>query len=156
MIEAPVLARLLLVASLTGIVEGLSGDGIEFDRMVGEFTLQNGVLATELVRAYGSSLGLTAKGQIDLGRSRIDLQGTIVPAYLFNRLIGNIPLLGPLLTGGEGEGFVAFTYTMTGDLSEPEIKVNPLSALAPGFLRTLFSGDVGEGRDTEFPEQDTR
>lgn len=156
MIEAPVLARMLLIASLTGIFEGLSGDGIEFDRLVGDFTLQDGVLATELMRAYGSSLGLTAKGRIDLDRAEIDLQGTIVPAYLFNQLLGNIPLLGPLLTGGEGEGFVAFTYTMTGDLNEPEIKVNPLSALTPGFLRTLFSGDVGEGRDTEFPDQDTR
>ena len=156
MVEAPVLARMLLIASLTGIVEGLSGEGIAFDRLIGEFTFDDGVIATDLMRAYGSSLGLTAKGRIDIGRSTVDLEGTIVPAYLFNRLIGNIPLLGPLLTGGEGEGVVAFTYSMTGDLEEPTIDVNPLSALAPGFLRTLFSGDFGEDRDTEFPDQNTR
>ena len=45
---------------------------------------------------------------------------------------------------------------MTGDLEEPTIDVNPLSALAPGFLRTLFSGDFGEDHDTEFPDQNTR
>jgi hypothetical protein len=33
------------------------------------------------------------------------------------------------------------TYTISGDLTEPKIDVNGWSALAPGFLRNLFSGD---------------
>jgi hypothetical protein len=38
---------------------------------------------------------------------------------------------------------------MTGPLANPEVSVNPVSALAPGFLRNLFaifeSGNNGEG-----------
>ncbi|MCH8154645.1 MAG: AsmA-like C-terminal domain-containing protein, partial [Proteobacteria bacterium] len=138
-VDAPVLARLLTVASLTGIGDLLSGQGVRFERLIGAFTLEDGTLRTDLIRAYGSSLGLTAKGEIDFDSSRVDLEGTVVPAYSVNRILGEIPVLGWLLTGGEGEGLLAVTYHMTGDLGDPEVSVNPLSVLAPGFLRGLFS-----------------
>lgn len=152
MIEAPVLARLLLVASLTGIVEGLTSSGLAFDRMVGDFSMSDGQVTTELMRAYGSSLGLTAKGRLDHRQSEIELSGTIVPVYGLNRLLNEIPVLGTILTGGEGEGFVAFTYDMTGALDDPQISVNPLSALAPGWLRGIFSGSGKGDEPTVFPE----
>ena len=92
----------------------------------------------------GSQLGLTAKGNVDLARDRFDLQGTVVPVYGLNRIIGKIPLVGPFLSGSEGEGAFAATYSLTGPLSEPQIRVNPLAVLAPGFIRELFSG-ISEG-----------
>jgi hypothetical protein len=49
-------------------------------------------------------------------------------------------VLGDFLRGREGEGAFAMTYTATGDLGEPRILVNPLSVLAPGMIRELFSG----------------
>ncbi|MEE8504795.1 MAG: AsmA-like C-terminal domain-containing protein [Kiloniellales bacterium] len=149
MVDAPALAQLLTVASLTGIVDLLNGEGIRFDRLVGKFTLLDGKLETDLIRAYGSALGLTAKGQIDFDDSTVDLRGTAVPAYAVNRILGKIPLLGPILTGGEGEGLLAVTYTMSGSIEDPKVKVNPLSALAPGFLRGLFS--VGNGGSNAAP-----
>jgi len=153
-VDAPVLARLLTVASLSGINDLLNGTGIKFQRLVGEFTLQNGKLETDLIRTYGPALGLTAKGTIDFDRAQTDLKGTVVPAYTVNRILGAIPLLGPLLTGGEGEGLIAVTYGMTGPLLDPEVKVNPLSALAPGFLRSLFSAGGGdEGQARALPER---
>jgi len=45
---------------------------------------------------------------------------------------------------------------MTGDLGDPEVSVNPLSVLAPGFLRGLFSviGESGEDdRPRALPER---
>ena len=70
----------------------------------------------------------------------MDLDGTIVPLYGVNWTIGQIPIIGQLLRGSKGEGAFAVTYGMRGPVGEPEISVNPLSALAPGFLRELFSG----------------
>lgn len=143
MVDAPVLARLLTVASLTGILDLLNGDGIGFERLVGDFTVQKGLLETDLIRAYGPAVGLTAKGKINFDEGQVDLRGTVVPAYTLNRILGEIPLLGYLLTGGKGQGLIAFTYGMSGDLADPKVSVNPLSALAPGFLRGLFS--IGSG-----------
>jgi len=68
-----------------------------------------------------------------------------VPAYGINSLLGNIPVIGELLQGGEGEGLFAATYTASGKLSQPSFSVNPLAALAPGFLRGLFEVFDGSG-----------
>jgi hypothetical protein len=141
--EAPLLARLLTVASLTGIGNLLAGEGIFFDHFEMPFTYRQEVLAVERVRLSGSQLGLTAQGRLDLGRDAIDLSGTIVPVYGLNWVIGRIPVLGDFLRGSEGEGAFAMTYTASGDLSEPTIRVNPLSVLAPGMIRELFSGVLG-------------
>ena len=146
--DAPVLARLLTLASFQGIGNTLSGSGIAFDRLFGAFEVADERITTDLLRAYGAAVGLTAKGDIDVGRDIINLNGTVVPAYTINRILGYIPILGNLLTGGEGEGFIAVTYGISGPIEDPDVSVNPLSALAPGFLRNIFSGG-GSAPDPE-------
>ena len=151
LVDAPAMVRLLTVASLTGINDTLKGEGIRFSRLIGAFTLTDGIMETELLRAFGPALGLTARGKIDFDESRVDLEGTAVPAYSVNQVLNLIPLLGPILTGGEGEGLFAVTYRMTGELDDPNVDVNVLSALAPGFLRALFSGSGSRGDDADRP-----
>ena len=146
--EAPVMAKLLSLASFTGISNVLFGDGLKFKRLVGEFRLENDVVSTELLRAYGNALGLTAKGTLDFDRDAIDMEGTVVPAYTVNRIIGEIPVLGPILVGGKGEGIVAVVYGIDGRLSDPQVSVNPLSVLTPGFLRGIFGLKGGNGEST--------
>lgn len=139
-LDAPVLARLLTVASLTGITNLLAGEGLHVDHFKLPFTLDGGQLTIGKGLMYGSQLGLTFQGRVDLDDETLDMQGTVVPAYGVNWAIGQIPLIGPLLKGSEGEGAFAASYTLSGPVSEPSIKVNPLTALAPGFIRELFSG----------------
>jgi uncharacterized protein YhdP len=88
----------------------------------------------------GSQVGLTARGQVDLRRKQFDLNGTVVPLYGLNWALSKIPLVGPFLSGREGEGAFAVTYSVKGPLDQPQISVNPLAVLAPGFIRDLFSG----------------
>ncbi len=148
MVNAPTLAKLLTVASFTGIVDLLGGEGIGFQGMDGEFILDDGVATTELMRIYGAALGLTAKGRIDFNEDAIDLTGVVVPAYSINDFLNKIPLLGTLLTGGEGEGLIAVAYSVKGEVDDPAVSVNPLTAFAPGFLRNLFTAaptQTGEG-----------
>ncbi len=140
-INAPTLARLLTIATLTGILGELRGKGIRFSRFEMPFVLEDQVLTIRDARTSGFTVGVNAEGTVDLETDRVDMSGTIVPAYTFNTLIDAIPVLGELLTGGEGEGLFAATYEVGGTTAEPDIKVNPLSVLAPNFLRELFSTD---------------
>jgi Protein of unknown function/AsmA-like C-terminal region len=150
LLDAPVLARLLTVASLTGVGNLLGGQGIHFDRLELPFTLRHQVLAIDKGRLSGSQLGLTMRGRADLASERLDLNGTIVPLYGLNWVIGKLPLVGPFLTGREGEGAFAVTYSVTGPTSDPQISVNPLAVLTPGFIRDLFSG-LSDGSSDPVP-----
>jgi hypothetical protein len=144
LIDVPVLARLLNAISPSGFAEFLEGGkGVNFGRMSANFRKQGPKLSLADLRTSGSALGLTLEGDVDLDRETANLRGTIVPIYGLNRLVGQIPLLGDLLSGGEGQGIFSATWRVRGRLADPDVTVNPLAILAPGFLRNLFF--LGEG-----------
>ena len=136
--DAPALGRLLQAMTLYGLVDVMQGPGLAFDRLVAPMRLTREVLELREARAFSSSLGLTAKGRVDLVQDLLDMEGTIVPAYFFNSLLGNLPLIGRLFSPEEGGGLFAASYSIRGAGNDPQVTVNPLSALTPGFLRGLF------------------
>lgn len=142
--DAPAFGKLMQAMTVYGLFEAASGPGLGFSRLVAPFVLTPDALILEDARAFSASLGLTARGRLDRRQQSIDMQGTIVPAYVFNTLLGNIPLLGRLFSPERGGGLFAVTYRMRGPLADPAVSVNPLSALTPGFLRGIFGiGDSG-------------
>jgi hypothetical protein len=136
--DAPAFGKLLQAMTLYGLVEVVQGPGLGFTRLVAPFRLTDSALELTDARAFSQSLGLTAKGRLDLDAQTIDLQGTIVPAYFFNTLLGRIPLVGRLFSPERGGGVFAASYALHGPLADPNVSVNPLAALTPGFLRGLF------------------
>jgi hypothetical protein len=132
------LGKLLQAMTLYGLVDVLRGPGLAFTDMVAPFTLSDDVLELADARAFSPSLGLTVRGRIDMDADTVDLQGTIVPAYFFNSLLGNVPLVGRLFSPERGGGLFAASYSLRGKLDDPDVTVNPLSALTPGFLRGVF------------------
>jgi len=136
--NAPILARMLSLASLTGFFDTLSGNGISFRKLNAPFTLQDDVITLEKARTYGPAIGLTADGTITFPATGLKIEGTIVPSYTLNNVVGKVPLLGNILMGGEGQGVFAARYNLKGDVDNPDVMVNPLSILTPGFLRNLF------------------
>ncbi|WP_135468232.1 YhdP family protein [Crenalkalicoccus roseus] len=152
--NAPALGKLLQAMTLYGVLEALQGgSGLAFARLVAPFTLTPEALTLRDARAFSASLGLTAKGRIWRERSHIDIEGTLVPAWFFNQLLGNIPILGRLFSPEAGGGVFAATYRVQGPFAEPVVTVNPLAALTPGFLRGLFA--LGEGGAGQAPPDPT-
>lgn len=137
-INAPTLAHILAIASFTGIFESLQGEGLAFSTFKLPFTLKDKKLTFKNAQTSGLSIGLNASGNVNLDTDNVYMEGTIVPAYLVNSFLGNIPVVGDLLVGGKGEGIFAANFSVQGTTEEPDIVVNPLSVLAPGFLRNLF------------------
>jgi hypothetical protein len=125
---------------LTSIANAISGEGLVFKSALIPFRKDGDLVEVEDARAFGPGIGITVEGEIDLAASTLALQGTLVPAYVVNSILGEIPLLGDILTGGdEGGGIFAVAYRVDGPRDAPEVTVNPLSMLAPGYLRSLFS-----------------
>lgn len=144
LVNTPVVGDVLTVAPLTDALSAFSGSGLAFDRLLAPFVWQTGILTLGNARTAGTSLGLTASGRVNTRNDTVQIDGTIVPAYVLNSLLGNIPLIGPLITGGPGGGIFGINYAVEGPVAKPDVSVNPLSALAPGFLRNLFSAGSGE------------
>ena len=135
---APAIGKLMQAMTLYGLADALRGPGLRFMRMVAPFSWQQGVLTLSNARAYSPSLGFTAQGTIDVRQHTADVTGTIVPAYFFNQLLGNLPVLGRVFSPEKGGGVFAARYSVRGPLADPKIGVNPFSALTPGFLRGVF------------------
>jgi len=139
--EAPALAQLLSLASLKGLADTLSGGSMDFDRFKLPFTMLGDNIAIRDARLYGPALGMTGNGDIDLDLRVLDFDGTLVPAYTANSILGDIPVLGDLFVQEKDGGLFALTYTVSGPFEKTQIAVNPLSALTPGFLRGIFKRD---------------
>ncbi len=149
--DAPGLGKVLQGMTLYGLVDALSGPGLNFARATIPFNLTPEALILQDARAFSASLGVTAKGRIDRRHDTIDTEGTIVPAYIFNTLLGRIPILGRLFSPEEGGGVFAVSYRMRGPLSDPQTTINPLAALTPGFLRGIFG--IGQEPAGQAPRQ---
>jgi len=141
--NAPMLARILSIMALTGILDAMQGEGLGFSKLQVPFVSHAGLLEIKDARASGASLGFTARGTIYTHADIVEIDGTVVPAYMINSAIKSaldyIPLLGNILTGEEkGGGVFAANFRMTGPQESPTVKINPLSALTPGILRNIF------------------
>ncbi|MDJ0948476.1 MAG: AsmA-like C-terminal domain-containing protein [Alphaproteobacteria bacterium] len=155
--DAPVMAQVLTLASLTGIQNVLDGEGIRFSLLELPVVKTGDNVKVEDARAYGSELGFTLNGEVDLAENTADLGGTIVPAYTVNSLLGYIPWLGEILVGEKGSGVFAGSYRIKGPLDNPEVSVNPVATLTPGFLRRIFGGpgdDVKGDPDDQWTDAD--
>jgi hypothetical protein len=139
--------------SLTSGVPQRSADGrrrftinaVRFDRLNVPFTLQGDRLTLKESIIRGPSIGATARGVINTRTDQLAVRGTLIPVYALNSFLGNVPILGQVLVGGKGQGLFGVTFQVTGTLDKPKFSANPISALAPGFLRRLFD-PPGPGR----------
>lgn len=147
--ETPAFARLISLASFTGIGEALSGRGLSFSRAEVPFEYSDNRLDIRKGRMAGPSVGLTAEGYYQFDTDQLRFVGNLIPAYSISQVLGKIPLLGAILGGDQG--LFGVTYVVEGPSASPEVSVNPLSALAPGILRRMFLQPVDE-QEIETPK----
>ena len=117
---------------------------VDFTRSLGRFTIRDGLLK-------GPAIGGTVDGHIDYHRDEIRMRGTFVPLYGLNNMFGQLPIVGPFL-GGSNEGLLGVTYEVVGPPSTPVLRVNPISAVAPGLLRKFFEFPGGNAPMQSYAE----
>ena len=127
-------------------------NGVSFSRMRAEFTRQNGQLTIREGVLKGPMIGGTIEGSIDMPGNQVRMSGTFVPMYGLNNMFGQIPIVGLFLGGGSNEGLIGVTYEIVGTPGQPVLRVNPISAMAPGVLRKIFEFGTGkQNTPNEFP-----
>jgi len=121
--------------------------GVEFSRLRVDFTRSLGRFIIREGLVKGPVIGATVDGFIDYSRDDVRMRGTFVPLYGLNNMFGQIPIFGQLL-GGSNEGLLGVTYEVVGPTSAPVLRVNPISAVAPGLLRKFFEFPSGNAPAT--------
>ena len=142
-------------ASLERVAAGGTPGGqgsVSFSALRAEFTRQNGQLTIRDGVVKGPAIGATIEGSIDSVSNQVRMSGTFVPMYGLNNMFGQIPVLGLFLGNGNNEGLIGVTYEVVGTPAQPVMRVNPISAMAPGLLRKIFEFNTGkQNNQIEFP-----
>lgn len=144
--KVPPLLDAISVGLIFGALDKAASGGLTFSRITVPFTLTDDALNIGDGVAVGPSLGSTFGGTIARETGALDMRGSLSPAYALNGLVGRVPVLGRIITGGRGEGVIGVAFTVRGTTEDPDVSVNPLSALTPGFLRKIFSARPNERR----------
>ena len=136
--EVPIFAKLLSLASLQGMSDLLTGEGIRFTDFEMNFSNQKGLIRIEEMYAIGPAVSILMEGYIESSKL-VSLRGTLVPATTINRSIASIPLLGKILIGDKaGEGVFGVSFKIKGSPKDLKTSVNPIKTLTPRFItRTL-------------------
>ncbi len=132
--KVPALAKLLTLASLQGIADTLSGEGIRFDSFEMKSNSEGNIMNIEDALAMGPAVSILLNGYVDKGKT-VSLRGTLVPATKLNSIIASIPLVGEILVGKKtGEGVVGVSFKMKGPPKNIKTSVNPIKTLTPRFI----------------------
>jgi len=136
--EVPIFAKLLSLASLQGVADLLTGEGIRFTDFEMNFSNEKDVTKINEMYAIGPAVSILMNGYIESNKL-VSLRGTLVPATTINRTIASIPLLGKILVGKKvGEGVFGVSFKIKGAPKDLKTSVNPIKTLTPRFItRTL-------------------
>jgi hypothetical protein len=136
--EVPIFAKLLSLASLQGIADILTGEGIRFADLEMRFSNKKGLTTIDEMYAIGPAVSILMDGYIE-SKKLVSLRGTLVPATTINKSIATIPFLGELLIGDKvGEGVFGVSFKIKGPPENLSTTVNPVKTLTPRFItRTL-------------------
>ena len=136
--KVPALAQLLTLASLQGIADTLSGEGIRFETFEMKANTKGNLMNIEDALAIGPAVSILLDGYVDKGKI-VSLRGTLVPATKLNEIIASIPVVGDILVGTKtGEGVVGVSFKIKGPPKNIKTTVNPIKTLTPRFIvRTI-------------------
>ncbi len=136
--ELPILTKILTLASLQGIADILSGEGIRFTEFEMNFKNEGDLMTIEEIYAIGPAISILMEGYVEKNKL-ISLKGTLVPATTINSFIGSLPMLGEILVGKKtGEGVFGVSFKIKGPPKNLKTSVNPVKTLTPRFItRTL-------------------
>ena len=136
--EVPIFAKLLSLASLQGIADLLTGEGIRFTDFEMKYSNEKDLTTIEEMYAIGPAVSILMDGYIQ-SEKLVSLRGTLVPATTINRSISSIPFFGKILIGDKtGEGVFGVSFKIKGPPKDLKTTVNPIKTLTPRFItRTL-------------------
>ena len=125
-------AILYMVLSVHKIYETFNGN-IKIEKYTSKINYENGILNLD-GRVCGHSVDITVKGFVDTNENNVKIKGKIIPYGFINKGFSKVPIIGPILSGGEDE-MIAAGYDVQGTTSNTKVMVNPITLLPLSFFK---------------------
>ncbi len=138
-VEAPRALRAFSVLSLAGLYSLVEGDGTAFRRGKAVLETRGPIVKISSIRAGGEAVGVTMLGVFDRITKNVEVSGNLVPVNQISKIIGGLPVVGDLITGVDKSGIFVTQFKVTGTSDDMKMSVNPVTSIAPGLIRDLFS-----------------
>lgn len=107
----------------------------EFESAQTELALADGHLATDALLIQGRKARLVVSGRIRVDRPPHELEAVVAvfPRNAMNSIVGNVPVIGPILRGSDGNVVGAY-LELTGPWGDPQARRLRNRSLAAGML----------------------
>ena len=138
-VEAPRALRAFSVLSLAGLYSLVEGDGTAFRKGQAILETRGSEVKILKMRASGEAVGVTMLGRYNRISKKVDVSGNLVPANQISNLLGELPILGGLIAGTDKSGVFVTQFKVTGTSDDLKTMLDPVTSVAPGVLRDLFS-----------------
>lgn len=140
----PLFSKLVSVVSLTttsfeGLNNLFTNSGVKFKKLNCPLTYEELVINLDNCYMSGPTMAITGTGKIDFNQNEISVKGQLIPENIINKVLKNIPIIGSAFNGDRNKEALGVSYSVSGEINDPEVNSNPLSILAPGLLKNLFN-----------------
>lgn len=111
---------------------------IKFDLAQTKIEKGDGYLNLKDAIIRNAAIGLSMDGTLYNREDTMNIKGTFMPANSVNLAVSAIPILGRFFANGKDRALIGITYQLKGSRTNPELLVNPLSIVTPGFFNKVF------------------
>jgi uncharacterized protein YhdP len=115
----------------------LREEGLYFQSMQGDATIDNGVARTENFVMRSPALNAVAVGEENLIKHTHNLKLFTQPLGTLETILSKLPIVGRILLGDGKKSILTVGYNVTGPWAEPEVRPVPLESFGKGVLGIL-------------------
>lgn len=132
--------KILEFLSLQNIIKwrmpDLSTKGFGFEQLEAHLNIKEGTIETDHLIFKSPVFNATAQGTVSVPSETIDFEIWVQTLETVDSLVGNVPIIGYILTGREKspQGVLIYPLKVKGHWSDPHIRSRVLRNIAPGVL----------------------
>ena len=131
------LSRALAVQEVAARTQASPADmlarGLEYQEITAAGALEAGRVRLDHGMLDSPSLGITVSGEVDIGDGSLALQGLVAPLDGIHRVMRRAPVLGQAL----GTALVVVPVSITGRITDPDVKVLPAAAVGTTLINLM-------------------
>ena len=118
-----IIKGLLIILNPTSIFS-LEKEGLSFDLLGGDITLDEGLLNSRNITLESNQLKMYLKGLWDIPTGNVNMDGKFLPSPDLDKALRSIPIIGQILAGNKRqEGFLETYFKVRGDISEVQVRI---------------------------------